>query len=796
MTRRQMRVNFLAEVKIIIEDYKNHGMGLLHALQKDNIQNSYGAKEFKKGNNFAVHIELIAENGFSAVTFTDSGTKGLTGTKYINLDDVADTLNFDNEEERLANFETHKNLGAFSNRETGGFVGQGKLVSNIHSENFQVYFDSRRDDDNEYLIGSRHFDPPNLDGNNMDIILGNITWNTEAKKEIHKISNGVLKSLEISGTRIIIMNPKEELKEYIKSGKMMEDIQDTWWEVIRNNRINGIYVKHSGEEKKAQFTKFFAEAYEPDDEKIMLNSQEISSFGRTGKMVFGFANEDLPPHLNGITVQRERMPIVQANELYDHFIHLDIPSSHRKRFYGIVLLDKNLESQMRRYEKKSHYGLERPAKGAQLYDAFRNHLNDNGIEPLKVLHGLSDRGGDSRRVDRETTKNACRDINELFAKNGITGGPGGRLRTHFIVAHKKSTGLKEMNFLGETVKPTFEIKNRTDENHTALVNMRVFDEENTLIETLIETENVQLNNNGNTSLPEQVIVLGAPNYQNGMIYRVVCQAEIDGKQYSGDLKIYVNRVRETNMKDFVLSPIIEEWPQPPTSRIDTDEVLKGVTCTIASKILDPVKTYLDVRLYNAADRQRLDGQHYQSGPFELEANGTVDIEYIDDVVFNEDTTEGIGSGTIWLRFTLRAAEATGSNKPGDELAHSQIIVYFNCDHPGAGIFEQYNPGPLGAGGPLALVDPTDTGGYICTINNDHPNYKEIFDTDNQRLKDNYTRDVLIRQGLLTCVKYHTDVNLMLRIFDITSLDHLSPTDINTMVENAHGRLLNDALRNN
>ena len=792
-----MRTNMAAEIKRIISNYEDHGMGLNHALQKDNIQNSWGAKKTKRGNKFSVHVELIEEKGFSAVTFTDAGTKGLTGTEYSKLDDVINEIDFEDPLERLANFETHKNLGVFiEGLSTGGFIGQGKLVSNIHSKDNHIYFDSRRYDDNKYLLGSRNFDPPDLEANSMDIELGRVNWNEGAEAELERISNGLLKPLAESGTRIIIMNPTDKLKEYIKSGAMLEDIQNTWWEVIRSNYIEGIYVTHSSEEKKAELTDFFAEAFEASENKILKPNLEVRSFGRVKKMVFGFTDEDLPPHLNGITVQRAGMPIVQANELYNHFFPLDIPRSHKKRFFGIVLLDKNLELQIRPFEKEEHYGLLRPGRRYQLYDSLRHLLEDRGIEPLKVLNGLSDRGGDTTRVDRETTKNACRDINELFNKNGITGGPGGRPRTHFIVAHKKSTGLKDMNFLGETVKPTFEIKNRTDENHTALVNMRVFDEENTLKETLIEAENVQLNNNSNTSLSEQVIVLGAPNYQNGMIYSVVCQAEIDGKQYSGDLKIYVNRVRETNMKDFVLSPIIEEWPQPPTSRIDTDEVLKGLTCTIASQKLDPVKTYLDVRLYNAADRQRLDGQHYQSGPFDLEANGTVDIEDIDDVVFNEDITEGIGSGTIWLRFTLRAAEATGSNKPGDELAHSQIIVYFNCDRPGAGIFEQYNPGRLGAGGPLALVDPTDTGGYICTINNDHPNYKEIFDIDNQRLKDNYTRDVLIRQGLLTCVKYHTDVNQMLRIFDITSLDHLSPTDINTMVENAHGRLLNDALRNN
>ena len=173
----------------------------------------------------------------------------------------------------------------------------------------------------------------------------------------------------------------------------------------------------------------------------------------------------------------------------------------------------------------------------------------------------------------------------------------------------------------------------------------------------------------------------------------------------------------------------------------------------------------------------------------LNTNGTVDIDDISDVVFDNNITDGIGIGKIWLRFTLRAAEATGSYKPGDEITHSQIIVYFNCDPPGAGIFEEYNPGKLGIAGPLADVSINpETNGFICTINSDHLYFKKISDSaDNQRLKYIYTSDVLIRQGLLTCVKYN-----MLTIFDLTSLDNLSSSVISIMIEKTHGKLLNDA----
>jgi hypothetical protein len=205
-TTREMRTNFAAEINQIIENYNNHGMGILHALQKDNIQNSWGAKAVKKGRGFGVNIELIEKEDFTAVTFTDIGTFGLTGTVYTNLHDDEDNIDYGDPEERLANFETHKNVGlSREEQRTGGFIGQGKLMSNLHSNNCQIYYDSLRSTDNKYLINTRHFDPPNLESNNMRILLEAVKWDETAKEKLHDISNGHLSPLQNPGTRIIIL---------------------------------------------------------------------------------------------------------------------------------------------------------------------------------------------------------------------------------------------------------------------------------------------------------------------------------------------------------------------------------------------------------------------------------------------------------------------------------------------------------------------------------------------------------------------------------------------------------------
>ena len=437
MPSRTMRTNFAAEIKQIIDSYINHGMGTNHGLMKDNIQNSWGAKKTKKGRDFSVHIELIEREGFSAVTFTDSGTHGLTGTKYTDLDDVESEIDLGSENERLANFEIHKNVGRQRDEQrTGGFVGQGKLMSNIHSTNYQIYYDSLRSDDNEYLINKRYFSPPNLDTNNMQIMLNNDLWNDEATKYLKEISSDYLKPLKNSGTRIIIMDPNQELIDYIRTGKLLEDIEFTWWEILlKYPDIDGIFVKHSGVEKKAECPEFFKEnfVYDDNDNRLCVENVNISGFGKIKKMVLGFHEKRLPSHLNGLTIQRAQMPINQAHELYGTPWSYEIPDSHKDRFYCIILLDNDLEGQIRKIEIDTHYGLKpRPQSGFQLYDRFRAGIIDNGIEPLKTKCGLNNRGGDANERARIIGNQIKQDVNALFEQMESRWKPSRQKKLHCI----------------------------------------------------------------------------------------------------------------------------------------------------------------------------------------------------------------------------------------------------------------------------------------------------------------------------------------------------------------------------
>lgn len=785
-----MTTNFAAEMNRIIENYENHGMGILHGLQKDNIQNSWGAKIAKKGQGFSVKIELIEKADFSAITFTDSGTKGLTGTEYKRLEDVEESIDKADEDERLANFETHKNVGiSRDSQTTGGFVGQGKMISNLNAKEYKIYYDSLRSSDNKYLLNTRYFDPADLDASNMNIFLDEVKWGDSAKSKLKDVSKGHLNPLQEPGTRIIIMNPTNELIDYVKSGQLLLDIQDTWWEVLLKFSIDGIFVKYGDNEFKAECPDFFKEAYDEDNEKVFITRRTVLQSGKIKKAVFGFSEKKLPNKYNGLTIQRANMPINQASELYGTLYPLQLPDSHKDRFFGIIELDSDLEIAVRPLEHETHYTFnDRPRRGFQLYDAFKHTIFDYGIDPLKNLHGLGSNRGDANQRARMVSRQTKDDVNALFKQNGISGGIFSPGRSKFIITVKETINFKETNLLGDELSVIFQIKNKTENSAISKININVIDEQKRVVERLMIDEELEINSNTNVALQNCNIILDSEKYEKGVIYKVQCSAEIDDKKYNDSIDIYLDRIREQNFKDFNVAPSINIWPRD-NKRVDTGEKLEDINCIASSNILDPVKVFLDIQLHNKENNRPLNGKSFISDVFTLNAGGREDVSSIPNIIFDDETTEGIGIGQIYCRFSLRAAEDFNDNKKGEQLASGQLLIYFNCDPPGSGIFEEVSCEQSEDNVQAKYSVNPETGGFICIVNSNHKSYNIFYEQRNEVSFEVYQKDLVIRQGLLVCLHRN-----MAKVFDLDTLEGIDKESQDILLNQKHGQLLNDLLR--
>jgi PHP family Zn ribbon phosphoesterase len=65
-----------------------------------------------------------------------------------------------------------------------------------------------------------------------------------------------LKPLNKQGTRVIIINPLEDLIKSINNGDFKKYIEETWWPLIHKYGAN-IYIKNKEEVHKAEIPKIF-----------------------------------------------------------------------------------------------------------------------------------------------------------------------------------------------------------------------------------------------------------------------------------------------------------------------------------------------------------------------------------------------------------------------------------------------------------------------------------------------------------------------------------------------------------
>src|SRR5438552_3708590 len=116
--------NFLEQ---LARDYESPpAKGLAHGLQKDAIQNGWGARDGKKTFRFQIRL-FIKGQAQPLLTLTDSGTVGLVG-------DILDPTTLPDKiplAQRLARFESMFEAG---DQHGPGLFGRGKLIFNAASQ--------------------------------------------------------------------------------------------------------------------------------------------------------------------------------------------------------------------------------------------------------------------------------------------------------------------------------------------------------------------------------------------------------------------------------------------------------------------------------------------------------------------------------------------------------------------------------------------------------------------------------------------------------------------------------------
>ena len=405
---RQTTINWKESLKAIIDGYES-AEGLVHGVQKDAIQNGWDARKNKKGRGWKLTFELIENKDVCYLSMTDEGTTGLTGRILKPYELEKDLPG----EERWGRFENM----AFRKEPSDdkiilGSRGRGKFIFVGASKDNAIFYDTLRED-RVYRLGGRVLTTTKTPVNSWD--------NEDGKKRLFELTKGIFKPLEKVGTRVIIINPVEELINSIRTGKFLRYISVTWWEIIQKYDAQ-ICVKYDGKEYYAKIPEeFILPEKDSNEYKVWIKERQIIKRGQSEFKIKKLhivctSITTTPSDIQGILIQRGGMKICSV---YPKFL----PQEMTESIYGYLTLDEESEKVLLKYEDPEHYSFSKRAFPNAIMNYVESELNE--LARQKLGHGR-----DERAIKRERSRNAERKaiaaINELASKYGFQGGGIGR----------------------------------------------------------------------------------------------------------------------------------------------------------------------------------------------------------------------------------------------------------------------------------------------------------------------------------------------------------------------------------
>jgi len=331
-------INWSNLVKAVVDGYRAQ-RGIAHGVQKDAIQNGWDARRHKKGTGWDFTFELIENKDCDFLTMTDRGTTGLTG-RILKPEELMEDLPPNEKWGRFENMAFTKE----PSEEALGSRGRGKFIFVGASSQYVILYDSLRED------GSYRFGVLTVRRTDCRVAAFD---EDDGRKKLFEITKGALKPLAEVGTRVIIVDPCEELIDAIKSGEFLRYIGETWWEILLKYGVR-IVLRMNGHDYVAKPPDEFV-LPEEDTKRYRVwirNPSKITVLGTKFKItklhIISDRKGGVPEDIRGISIQRGGMKICPVEFRY-------MEREIAETIYGYVTLDSDTERLLLEDESIEHY---------------------------------------------------------------------------------------------------------------------------------------------------------------------------------------------------------------------------------------------------------------------------------------------------------------------------------------------------------------------------------------------------------------------------------------------------------
>ena len=398
----------------------NSFTAIAHAIQKDAIQNSIDAEDIGNSDKWSVTFDgHESENGDGFIAITDTGTFGLTGKADIEDEELLDLDYKEYLQERWARFES---LG-YANPDIMaiGARGQGKFIFIGTSNDKEMIYETLRKD-GVHRVG--HWITKGTGGKPLiDSLEGN-----EATEYLKKRIPS-LNPLKKIGTRVIIVNPKEELfKSFIpikatdKKCDLAKYISETWWELLFDtDKKIFISLKMPGWSTAEKINVSPPLSYQKFKEnpnnfkRWVIENKKIRDKIKVKELVIAYSDEEIPPELRGISIQRGKMK-VDAFDIREGNDHIE--EKYKKHIFGWIILNEEGEKELKKTEHPHHYGFKK-TRGSLAQEIFgprgwlSKEIKKFAEEELGIIPG------EKKKIDLGKTHSRILDIlNKLMRSLG------------------------------------------------------------------------------------------------------------------------------------------------------------------------------------------------------------------------------------------------------------------------------------------------------------------------------------------------------------------------------------------
>ena len=724
----QPQTEWKGQIEQVSKGYKTgNAKGIAHGLQKDAIQNSWGACRNK--NEWSTAFELIyAKNNRDNVylTITDTGTFGLCGKIYDNPEDIPNELS---ENERLARFENMN----FSGGNSGpGLYGRGKLIFQASSFNKSIIYDSLLEN-GEYRLGQRVLDGRRLKQTSR------VLQNEFAKQTLKNLTKNRLNPLTKIGTRITIINPIEEIVVSMDNGSFLKYIEETWWEILHNYNVQ-ISVITDGAKKTATCPSLLKDmlSQKTQNKNYYKNSNITTSVMgepyKIKRICFLKVEKTIDNHLQGLFVQRKGMKIGNVELRF-------IPEELKGKIIGYIQLDKKYENKIEEAENLEHYGFslqyasyrELKNKAQQHFDRFKAQLG------YEVEKGQSEDEKAKKALEISENK-----LNEILKSLGLTGIGLNQKSKDIVITFKKAifpTDIKKVKINDIVKNIEFNIRNKSTLGKRLRILVETKTKKGKLLERLL-SKRMDLIAGQSKKIGPLSIVINEEIYPNKEEIYCYCYAEESGKIIArSKFSIFIGLKPPQIINPVAISLKSFTLPNPGSKRVNFDQKIKNVSYLIKNELDKNLRIRFSVRT-------EINEDNHIEEMFKKDLtlkNFSEQIVDIPNIVFSKNKYSAIEPGMLQIRSRAISSKKQFDIKKGKKLAKQILQVWLNSDEPGFGIFEKIEEFNGGSNQPRAVVRQESTGKWIFRFNRTHPNYEAI--KDELELINSYTFELMARETL-------------------------------------------------